>query len=372
MKTLTPEQLQQLKNRKNPGFNKSSDNKDMKFPTELLVNSKFTNPNVQVSQESQIKTNKATLNSGVSNAAVVVTENLPAGEGWVRQEMPSKNISYRGPVYLRPLTVVGLKYLAAARAATDAKELNAFTLTVDALQPYINMDIRDLTVPDLFFMMYWLRLNSYPRSPLTITWTSKYGNENRTIIRDTSNFNIIEMKMTQVELEDWQQQGFTIPTVRDMEALASSDLSVSDDWELTYAQYMYIEGEITKDYIQKKIKAFHEAGIDAVSQIDEFSSLIEHGVIEEVMCSDDHFNLDTAITFLETELDNLGAILTSLQSGDTTRTEAATAMIGVIQHMDGRSKLLTSLREAKENGEEVIPEKEVVDIGTANINILFP
>jgi len=297
-----------------------------------------------------------------------VVTNLPGNveDGWTRQQFLTKDLLYP-EVHVRPMNMAVLKRLAAARAEEPAR---SFTMMLDALQNCISIDIRSLSVPDLYFFQYWLRLNSYPRSPLTIQWTSKYGNANISRISGMSNFEMQEISMTREELKRWQKEGISIPTVRDMEVLISHELSADDEWEIQYSQYMYVEN-IDENYLKNKIQSFHAAGLDVITRIDEFSNLIAHGVVEHVTCHDQHFDLDKAITYLLDEIEVLGISLSEIQKQEDT-TERNASVLAIIQHLDSRNTLLKTLQTAKENNEEVRPEKEVVSIGLPDINMLFP
>ena len=45
----------------------------------------------------------------------------------------------------------------------------------EVIQNCIDRDVDSLTPGDFKYLCYWLRLNSYPNSPMSINWKSKYG-----------------------------------------------------------------------------------------------------------------------------------------------------------------------------------------------------
>lgn len=285
----------------------------------------------------------------------------PAADGWYRQKMPSGNVVY-DDVLLKTLDVSTLKKVSAAISAKD------FTLLLDALDSRISMDIRDLTVPDFYFFMYWQRLNSYPRSPHMVPWTSKYGNKNITRVTMTD-LTIKELQMTKATLEAWRQKGIDIPRIRDMEVLADTELSAEDRWELEYAQYMYIP-DVTETILQDKRDKLAEIGPEALVLVDEFSDLIIHGVEESVTVRDDKFEMDPAIDFLKEEIDQLTIVANTILEDDDPKSIGAAN--GILTHIANRKATLDAILKAKETNTVYVPESEVVAIGTADATILFP
>ena len=368
VKSISPDDLKRMEAGIKPSTEAISREAPEGIPEHLLTKSKFNDPNYVITPTSQMKTSKITEVSSMASVKTVSTR-APGSpeEDWTRSDFPSNGILYKEDVFIRPLKTGILKKLTAARAS------ESFTMMLDALQYCINIDIRDLTVPDLYFFMYWLRLNSYPRSPMTIEWTSKYGNKNVTRISGgMSTFEIVELKMTKHELEHWRDLGITIPTVRDMEALQNPDLAIEDKWEIQYSQYMYISDAIDENYINKKIEAFNNAGPDVISDIDKFSDLISHGVIEQIKVKDVHFDLKSAVDAVQSEIDRLGLILDSLNKTKEESSDTTVAILAVLKQLEDRQKLLEQLKTAVDNNETVTPDDEVVDIGSANINLLFP
>ena len=375
VRVLPPEEIARMEKRTSiPPVQKST---ALEMPSEMLINNDFHQRMAEkhsLPPKSQITSNRSDQKPSTVSAVTSRVPNRDKGEDWVRQELLCSSILYTEDTFLRTLDTRTLKKLAGARAASS------YTQMIDALDAHINIDIRDLSVPDLTFMMYWLKMNSYPRTGMTIHWTSKYGNENMTRVSTSDRrseledgialMEINEIQMTKEELYDWQQQGITIPTVRDMEVLLQ-DLSTEDEWEIRYAQYMYVEGPVGKDFLDRKIAAFHDAGPEIVSLIDEFSEKIKHGVIEQIKARDKHFDLDRAILSLTEQLDSLGELLTALQTEEKT-VQTGQTILGLIAHIDDRQQDLKRLYDAQKSGIDFTPDEEVVNVGPADINMLFP
>lgn len=303
--------------------------------------------------------------------------------GWIRQEFPSLGVPYGRegqPFWVKPFDVTILANVHAAQATGErpGNELKAFTMLVDALSPCIkNFDIRDLTVPDYFSFMYWLRLNSYPRSPFTVPWTSKYGNEVVSKL-NYSDFEFEELSMTSDEYRKWRKEGLTFPTVRDMEILTDSTLEVKDRWYINYAQYIYVDGPPDANWMRRKIDRFIEMGTDAVSLVKEFAAKASHGVIEQIRVSDSSFDIDKAIAFFKEQIDTLTDILNAaLGEAAEEDTNGVQALIAIGSKLTELKEDYDKLVKIKANngiyqGKIYTPEKEVVPLAPASATLLFP
>lgn len=303
-----------------------------------------------------------------------VRDDSPEDTVWVRQEFASLGIPYNGVTsfWLRPLDVDTLALVHAAQQAgkIPGQELDGLTKLLDALNPCIkDFDIRDLTVPDFYAFLYWLRINSYPSSPFTVPWTSRYGNENTTRL-SYSSFTFKELDMSLEEYREWKKKGISFPTVRDMEVLSDLDISQADRWKITYAQYVYLDEPISASHMAKKVAKLKTMGADIIAQIDIFASKAEHGVVEQIKVKDANFNLDSAIAFVQTETIRLGQILDIAMESDDSETQARLVNMGA--YLDERLKEYTRLKEAKDNNFVYLPEEEVVVLARASAALLFP
>lgn len=228
------------------------------------------------------------------------------GPEWIRQELPSRCVPYDfSEVFLRPLS---FKMLGKIHAANVSK---SYTMLLDALSNCISQDIRDLTPEDLTFIMYWIRDNSYPRSPLKFRYETRYGNEIEFSVKKSS-LEIIELEMTKEEYKEYQKQGLCFPTVRDAELLFGDAVDPDVRYLLEYAQYIKLtpeelrateEDEELEDYeaySQKKIdKIENDLGLDILFVIDNFSTKIKHGVVERAIIRDPKFKPNEAAEYLK-------------------------------------------------------------------------
>lgn len=234
--------------------------------------------------------------------------------GYTRQSLPSNGVFYDRDVFIRPLQVTDLMALLPGLNALDRGDNSGLTAVFDALNNCVVQDIRDLSDSDLRFLLFWQKINSNPRAPYTVHWTStRYGNKNSLVIRDTSQLEIIPLtKMTRQEYLEYNRRGVRIPTVRDSEAIKRMPKSVgeADRWLAQRAQYVYIPPEREQDYVdpvsgepmgwfESRMARLREPdGMELLATISEFADKIEHGVIETVEAQDEHFDPEKAVTHL--------------------------------------------------------------------------
>jgi hypothetical protein len=220
-----------------------------------------------------------------------------------RIALPSNFIFYNfDSVSVRFLKVRDLVSINHATLKSD------LTLLIDALNGTINQDIRDLTVQDFFYLIYWHRMYSYPSNPYTVPWTSQYGNKNVTELTK-SDLEIITIKMTRDEyVEKYLSKNICAPTVRDWETKEASNLSEEDTWQYDLAQHMI--GSTP----QEKINLLNEQSADFVSLVRQFSKDSEHGVRESVVVNDAHFKPIEALAYLNDRLASVATVFAEMES----------------------------------------------------------
>ncbi|QIG70228.1 hypothetical protein EVB87_128 [Rhizobium phage RHph_N28_1] len=305
-----------------------------------------------------------------------------ANEGWQRQEVPSLGVPYgisTNSIWVRPLDVPMLAQVHAAQMEGQrGNNFKALTMFIDALSPTIReMDIRDLTVPDWHSHLYWLRLNSYPRSPFTVPWISRYGNENISRVT-SSHFEFEELAMTREEFLKWRKKGITFPTLRDMEMLTNPEMNDATRWTITYAQYVYIEGPVTPDLMKRKIDALNKGGPDLIADINEFGALMSHGVVEQISVRDEKFEINAAIEYIENEIEQLTTALNAALDKSDESGEAMGRLFNIGMRVTERGEEVKKLKAVRENGgldsqgKRFVPELEVVPLAKPDATILFP
>lgn len=224
--------------------------------------------------------------------------------GWIRTGLPSLCVPYAfNEVHLRAFDIDALAGLSEARSS------GSFTVLLDVLNDYINVDIRDLTGPDYRYCMYWWRINSYSKSPYHLDWVSRYGNVNTLLIDNGNNpgmqgqhvkldQQIVNLAMTKEEYEAYTAKGICFPTVRDSEAL-QEQMDERMRFKMELAQYVYIEPGTVENLAEAKVLALKKGGIRLMEDIREFATKIEHGVKEVVRFRDSKFKPAEAADALE-------------------------------------------------------------------------
>lgn len=294
------------------------------------------------------------------------------GPEWTRQDLPSKGVPYDFmEVFLRPLSATGLSKISAS------VKNNSYPMLVDALDTCINVDIRSLTPEDFNFVMFWVRLNSYPAKPMQIPWTSKYGNENKHIIK-TTQLDIIEIEMTREEFDnDWKPRGICFPTVRDMEiqAVDKKTIPEEDVWRVELSQYIDSGKPFNpQTYIQDKLDRLEELvaerGLDIQGDIKEFISRTSHGVREKVMLTDQHFTPAGAVAHWTKLANDLQDVLKSAMEQDMSQNEEI-AILGISDRILEYREMALNMQKQIDDGVSIKPEQEVITIGI-NVMDFFP
>ncbi len=272
------------------------------------------------------------------------------GPDWVRIDPPSRMVPYEEEALF--IKRFGITDIEAIHAAMDS---NSVTLYLDALDAVLSMDVRDLTPSDLIYVQYMWRIKSYPSSPYRVDWTSRYGNDHTTRITDTT----LDVKWLDMSKEDyaaWKAKGISFPTVRESEAIRDmvSDKDASKAFIANYAQYVYLDEPPSVDSFQKKIKMLREGSADHLVDIQEFASKVEHGVIEAIEVTDEHFEPHAAAKFLEEQASRIMGIAENLASDDS------------MQGMDNSLTLLTLSEEASNYLEEAKAIRAAIEYAETN------
>lgn len=208
---------------------------------------------------------------------------------YVRVDLPSKHVFYPfKDIWIRPFKI---KELSKIWLATQE---NSFTHLVDAMDATIaeGADLRDLLPQDFKFLMYWHRINSYPRSPFTIEWTSRYGQKLKHTVRET-NLDITTCDLTEEEVTAYREYGLVAPTVRDVEVLKMEKMTA--DQEFLWERAQYVVGSSIEEKLEN-LDAFPD--LDVEENIHEFAERLKFGVTETVTVLNSEFDPDIAITNL--------------------------------------------------------------------------
>jgi hypothetical protein len=194
-------------------------------------------------------------------------------------------------------------------------------LVIDIMGATITEDIRDLTIGDFTYLMYYQRINSFPKAPFIIEWTSRYGNQNQTEI-NKSNLKTTPLTMTRERLEEWREQGFDLPRVRDYELFLTTPLT--DQEKFVFERAQYFKG----DTPQQKIEHFLDRGAEMWPECKAFQQEALHGVVESVTVIDEKFNPVTWLEVLKKRIASLQVMAIQREvDGDTVGSAELVAMI---------------------------------------------
>lgn len=298
--------------------------------------------------------------------ALIARSSSNLSPDWIRQDLLSYCIPYSfNDVHLRtlPLRSLGLIH------ASHIKQ--SFTLLLDALNHCVSVDIRDLTPPDLTYVMHWIRDNSYPKSPMKIKYTTRYGNKIDVSVRGTElKFQVLEM--TAEEYKEWQDKGLCFPTVRDMELLFGDSVPLEQRYLLDYAQYVYadIPEDQYDNYAELKIQALEKLGFDIFPEIDRFSERINHGIDETFTITDPKFVPIQAAEYFEARAKELFYSISMISEDESE--DLATTIIEIGATAEAMVKEAKEIRDALGRGEKVLPKEEVVAVKITAMDFFPP
>lgn len=294
------------------------------------------------------------------------------GVKWQRLDFPSRNVFYldlKEDIYVRPLSVATVNNI------YKSIERQSPALYFDALNEHISIDIRDLTYPDFVYFCYWLRIESFPKTPYTFNWVSRYGNTN-TVVMQTLPFKVHELQMTREEYLEYRALGIVMPSLREAEVLSNMNEEDEGDrenrWAVNYAQYVD-KGDhpLDQNLMRYKLdRLLSNPDASFIETIQEFSDKVTHGIDEVLVLRDQHFTIGKAISYLEgmveTMTELIGAELHSNGGAPTTET------LAMADRLEYYSAELKELITARDNGEEYTPkEEEVVTRELRNVD-MFP
>ena len=221
----------------------------------------------------------------------------------------------------------------------------------EVIQSCINQDINALTTGDFKYLCYWLRLNSYPNTPMSINWKSKYGNDNISIIQKTD---IITLSpdITEQQLAEWRSKGFEVPTMGFSDVFSRDDLP--EDEDMIYSNAQYFKGKTWEEKIATMENYLNENGLEAINNVSEFDKLIDHGVQEEVTVKDLKFFAPDYKKSLEERINKIKSVLNTVTAYDS---DEAALLNLTLEELEKEYQELTRKMDA---GEEVLAEPETI------------
>lgn len=222
------------------------------------------------------------------------------GEFTQRTILPSGGIFYDfNDIAIRPITTAEL---AKMHKAVETKDIVLFN---DVLDATVNVDIRDLWLLDVRYIMIWHKINSFVRMPYNTTWTSIYGNKNRTRV-DMTDIVVNPVKMSREKYAQYRAKGLTAPLLRDQEHYESFSDDLPQDDIFLYERAMFLSG----GNLHERKKTLEKTGLDILFDIKEFRDELNLAEVEiKAKVKDQHFDYKNALTRLNDDLSGINDIL---------------------------------------------------------------
>jgi hypothetical protein len=213
-------------------------------------------------------------------------------DGFQKVDLQSDFLFYnwsRDDFVLRPVDAATQILVTNAKQAKDG--VGDESMLYDALQNCAGpgIDLRQLTYPDLYYVLMWLQFNSYPNVPFDIDWTSKYGNLNKFTL-EQHNLRYLRPSATREDIARWRAMGLDYPRVRDREIL-KSDLDPEDLSVYRRAQYF------VGDTPEEKVDRFYSAPASVLAEYPKMLEKCNHGIFDHMDLVDQYY--DPAVHVLQ-------------------------------------------------------------------------
>ena len=238
----------------------------------------------------------------------------------------------------------------------------SYKMFKDVIQGCVDVDINKLTSGDFKYICYWLRLNSYPKSPMTVEWRSKYGNENIAQVRK-SELQVYAPEITKEQLEQWRAEGFEMPTIAFSNIF---DQKLDDVDDFLYSNAQFFKGSTWEEKISTMEEYLEKNGLEALNKVKEFDDLVDHGVKEELTVYDSLFDPEVYKGTLETRIKKMKKALSLLEDLDSPDAATLSAMLDIAE------KELSDLTKKLEAGEVVQADPETIFLEMDATEFLSP
>lgn len=280
---------------------------------------------------------------------------------YFRVSLASGGIFYEEPTLMVRKISVQDQYL--LHQAAIEQNLTMFIDAIDATVQ--DFDVRQLTVGDFRFLLYWHKLNSYPNTPFNFTWESMYGHKNTYTLTES----ILKLKAPEITreqyLNDWVAKGYAAPTLRDHEYIREAKLTPQEMW--TYERAQYFQGEPDANGIvswDSRIQRMSDMGIAGLEGLNRFKVVAKHGVEEEVEVRDEMFDAQEWIVELRKRADALEANYNLIHRATPER------VFDLFNEVTELRKEAAKFETAIKEGKEVEAEMEVFTISIGLIDFL--
>jgi len=275
-----------------------------------------------------------------------IAEHVTSGK-FEFMDLPSSYIFYDfDSVFVRPFNVGDLRRMSVAVRTLSQSML------MDIVAGCMTQDPRELTPQDFYYILYWLRSRSYPKTPMTVRWASRYG------VVDDAVVNRSDFKEVRLEKEnnkklfkEMHERGFDYPRMYDVESSDGLDwTSLTQDeeydgYDWLYSRSQYFTAQDDETIIQR-MKRIEKNDVTDLEEARDMMLKLKHGVEERlpVRLSASKFDPKAAVAMLETKANSL-----MLMSSPTPEILAIVA--------DYRAEI-NEINETLKNGGDVKPREE--------------
>lgn len=272
--------------------------------------------------------------------------------GHIALRLPSRFAFYEFTSFLiHPLTAEDVIDLHRVRQMAT----NVYT-TREALSTFMNIlqrrcseDLRDLSWPDFQFMLVEMLRISYYKAGYQLTWKSPFGNT--TTFEFTSlNVPIDEIDMSPEELAAWQDEGFDLPRMKDVEAFAGYSMPTDDDrmlWD--WAQYFI--GESPDEKVAHFLAQSEANGARLLNRLSDFKDKIRHGYHRQVTLRDPKYDPQ----------DTIAKLAKSILVTDEMIASLVKALKNISDDDEGDSQIAITLEDVHKLSEANLNQKQVLE-----------
>lgn len=314
-------------------------------------------PNEQTAEDPIPEVNAEIDKRPVSDCSIVPAWTPPPVERTDKHEfmdLPSNYLFYNEiatpEMYCRTFKAKDLRMI------TTASKIG-FQVFIEYISNLMTINPYYLTQGDFYYIMHWLRAKSFPKTPISIKWRSRYG------VTQTSMVTMSKLKETRLTkdhqeiYEQLQALGGDMPRMYDV--VAAENISLPENHELTWSflRSQYLK-PLPNETVLERIERFEDLDTATIEEIELLVNKLNHGVAESMVTSIDkeNFQVDSALAELKSRVKDL----------ETIRDESPVWNGELQEYLDDYSSEILDIENKLEDGGDIEPRAETI---RAQINI---
>lgn len=197
-------------------------------------------------------------------------------------ELPSQGVFYEDGFKVAQVSLLSIpqvRMLASARKMEH--KYNKERAVISAMSRSLhNYDITKLTYQDFVFLLYWIRLNSYKKSPYLLTWEYDHPAVGRRKV--VSEVFMTDLKVNVIDGKIEKDLRFVWETVDDHLEM----LKLEDEDDIYFAK---LATSIPGANLEEKIKILDTYPADIIIDIKKHQADFNHGVVETIELQDQDY-----------------------------------------------------------------------------------